>query len=258
MLLLRRVPWQQHRGRAASSVRRKSLLDAPSERQAKLGMQRGVHVASFQNAALEHLKSTEHPLASIQPWKQAKLNCTKCDSGVATRATVRGYVDWIFIKNERWIPLCSQEATLFSAKHVSLKLPLGFNPIVSISGVPSDKHLNHVNVLTAFQRFAMFHQRTLQDIAQLKKQRIPNVVQVDEEDAARLDLYKVQLQRYHHDLNLIYSSRFWNLVDEMERQCQMHMHYVPSRYLFYLLKSLLALHVAPSKLMEYGTYLLPT
>ncbi|RQM28311.1 hypothetical protein B5M09_007461 [Aphanomyces astaci] len=192
MLLLRRVPWQQHRGRAASSVRRK---------------QRGVHVASCQNAALEHLKSTEHPLASIQPWKQAKLNCTKCDSGVATRAT---------------------------------------------------KHLNHVNVLTAFQRFAMFHQRTLQDIAQLKKQRIPNVVQVDEEDAARLDLYKVQLQRYHHDLNLIYSSRFWNLVDEMERQCQMHMHYVPSRYLFYLLKSLLALHVAPSKLMEYGTYLLPT
>ncbi|KAF0722049.1 hypothetical protein AaE_009979, partial [Aphanomyces astaci] len=138
MLLLRR--WQQqHRGRAASSVRRKSLLDAPSERQAKLvcakcehhlvetsdlfflHWQRGVHVASFQNAALEHLKSTEHPLASIQPWKQAKLNCTKCDSGVATRATVRG-----------------QEATLFSAKHVSLKLPLGFNPILSISGVPSD------------------------------------------------------------------------------------------------------------------------
>ncbi|CAK4084888.1 unnamed protein product [Aphanomyces euteiches] len=117
--------------------RRKSLLDPPAERQAKLicakcehdlastndlyvlHWQRGTHVASFQNAVLENLKSTTHVFP--EPWKHASLQCTKCDSGVATRATVRG-----------------QEATLFSAKQVALKLPLESSPIVSISGVPSD------------------------------------------------------------------------------------------------------------------------
>ncbi|KAF0718001.1 Aste57867_1965 [Aphanomyces stellatus] len=260
------------RWRVFSTARRKSLLDSPAERQAKLvcgkcendlaattdlfflHWHKGVHVVSFQNAALEHLKSTEHPFASTQPWKQAKLSCTVCDTGVATRATVRG-----------------QEATLFSAKHVSFRLPLGTSPIVSISGLPSDvlrfsswadllaqigntptlkqtlkirqdkgagfalsptdhkaintkvllaqsavdvlqlvdseKDLNHVNILTAFQRFAMFYQRTLQDIARLKRQRLPHLVEVDDEDAARLALYKAQLQKLHHDLNLIYSTR---------------------------------------------------
>ncbi|ETV90611.1 hypothetical protein, variant [Aphanomyces invadans] len=135
-------------------------------------------------------------------------------------------------------------------KEFNTRILLAQSAVDILQLVESESNLNHVNILTAFQRFAMFHQRTLHDIAQLKRQRVPHVIQVDEEDSARLDMYKVQLQRHHHDLNLIYSARFWNLVAELERQCQMHIHCVPSRYLYYLLKSLLVLHLAPSTLME--------
>ncbi|OQR92124.1 hypothetical protein ACHHYP_04060 [Achlya hypogyna] len=266
---------------------------------------KGVHVASFQNIALENVKTTAHPLAPKEPWKQAKLRCCSCDLDVATRANVRG-----------------QEATLFSAKNVSFQLPLGTSPIVSMSGLPSDVirfsswsdllaqvtaspklratlairedqdstrtatkkeptaafkefntklllaesgaevltlmeqqaacELNHVNVLTAFQRFAMFHTQTHREIFAMKRKRLdamPNVSATEDDDVSLAALERSKYQRLHLDTMLIYSTRFWNLVDELERQVQMHLHMVPSRYIFGLMKSLTGLQLAPSGLM---------
>jgi len=79
----------------------------------------GVHVASINNLALENLKSETH--TAKQTWKNAKLSCITCDNGLATMATIRG-----------------KQAILFASKDVSLQLPLGTSPILSMSGLPSD------------------------------------------------------------------------------------------------------------------------
>ncbi|KAH9051683.1 hypothetical protein Ae201684P_013561 [Aphanomyces euteiches] len=281
--------------------RRKSLLDPPAERQAKLicakcehdlastndlyvlHWQRGTHVASFQNAVLENLKSTTHVFP--EPWKHASLQCTKCDSGVATRATVRGKrhssrqsksrVPSDVLRFTSWSELVAQMSntpTLQSAlkiqndkerrespstdhRAINTKILLAKSSLDILQIVASEPHVNYVNVLTAFQRFSMFHQRTMVDIARLKRTKAPTPLPPLDDDDSDFDnshwvLYKAQLQKHHHDLNLIYSTRFWNLVNDMERQCEMHLHTIASRYLFQLLKALLALHLAPARLVE--------
>ncbi|OQS06251.1 hypothetical protein THRCLA_01702 [Thraustotheca clavata] len=276
-----------------------------------LHWQKGVHVASFQNIALENVKRSTHPLGGKDPWKHFKLSCCSCGRDVATRANVRG-----------------QEATLFSAKQVSFQLPMGTSPIVSMSGLPSDiirfsswadllaqitaspklrttlnirqddeiqrekvaedapksmnfkefntkillaesgaeiltlmeqqnpRDINHVNVLTAFQRFAMFYQQTHREIFAMKRKRMdtmPEVLSSEDEVAddlqVKMALERSRYQRLHLDTMLIYSTRFWNFVDELERQCQMHLHKVPSRYIVGLMKSLAGLQLAPLGLM---------
>ncbi|EQC27039.1 hypothetical protein SDRG_15153 [Saprolegnia diclina VS20] len=267
---------------------------------------KGVHVASFQNIALENVKTAAHPRSPKEPWKHAKLRCCACDQDVATRANVRG-----------------QEATLFSAKNVSFQLPLGSSPIVSMSGLPSDlirfsswgdllaqltaspklrsvlnirqdhdttqsaakkdptsdfkefntklllaesgaevlslmeaqhpRSLNHVNVLTAFQRFAMFHIQTHREIFAMKRKRMGAMASMpssdSDDDDTLIALERSKYQRLHLDTMLIYSTRFWTFVDELERHVQMHLHLVPSRFLHGLMKSLIGLQLAPSGVM---------
>ncbi|TMW62815.1 hypothetical protein Poli38472_005433 [Pythium oligandrum] len=80
----------------------------------------GIHVSSLTEAPLQSLRTGSHWNSEEHAWKKHKLNCLTCNHPVGSIARV-----------------FSSDKILFSAKEVTIKMPVQQSPMISLSGYPS-------------------------------------------------------------------------------------------------------------------------